>query len=208
MSERIRVKICGIRNLETALVAAEMGADAIGLVFYERSPRFVTPEQADNICKHLPPFVNKVGLFVNAASDTIYPILEQVKLDTIQFHGDEPADFCHQFGIPYIKAVRMQAGVDLHSIMSEYANASAILLDAYVKGVEGGTGKNFDWSLIPKNFGKPIILAGGLNAGNVKLAIQQVSPYGVDVSGGVESEKGLKDPAKIKEFIREVNDAR
>ena len=206
MVRRTRVKICGIKTPEIAHATACFGADAIGMVFYKKSPRAVTVEQAEEICKILPPFVSKVGLFVDAEKHEIDDILNTLDLDLLQFHGSESPDFCRGFNFPYIKVVRMQVGVDLQYFLSEYSDARALLLDTHNLNKYGGTGKVFDWSLIPQNPGKPIILAGGLNSGNVKKAIRQVMPYAVDVSGGVESEEGVKDPEKIEEFINEVND--
>jgi phosphoribosylanthranilate isomerase len=203
---RTRVKICGIKTPEIAHATASFGADAIGMVFYKESPRAVTMEQAEEICKILPPFVSKVGLFVDAEKHEIDDILNTINLDLLQFHGSESPDFCRGFNFPYIKVVRMQVGVDLQYFLSEYSDARALLLDTHNLNKYGGTGKVFDWSLIPQNPGKPIILAGGLNSGNVKKAIRQVMPYAVDVSGGVESEEGVKDLEKIEEFINEVND--
>lgn len=204
---RTRVKICGITNLEDAKVAIEAGADAIGLVFYENSPRYVTISAAKQIVNNISPFINCVGLFVDADEDYVREVLKQVAIDTLQFHGQEPEQACALYNRPYIKAVRMSEDVNLSEQIEKYSSASALLLDAYVKGVPGGTGKSFDWSIIPKDLTKPIILAGGLDEGNVKSAISQVQPYAVDVSGGVESKKGIKDSNKIKNFIREATNA-
>lgn len=200
----VRSKICGITRVEDALVAAEAGADAIGLVFYDRSPRAVSVQQARAIIAALPPFVTTVGLFVNASRCEIGEILDAVPLDLLQFHGDETSAQCEGHGRPYIKALRVRPGEDIAACCAEYNQASGILLDTYVPGVPGGTGEAFDWSLVPANLGKPVILAGGLTADNVRAAIAQVSPYAVDVSGGVEASKGVKDAEKIRAFIREV----
>lgn len=203
----VRSKICGITRIEDALAAAEAGADAIGLVFYAKSPRAVTAEQARAIIRALPPFVTTVGLFVNASRCELTEILEVVPLDLLQFHGDEtPAD-CEGYHRPYIKAVRVRPGEDLEAICKHYSGASGILLDTYVAGVPGGTGEAFDWSLVPERLSKPIILAGGLSAANVAQAIAQVKPYAVDVSGGVEAAKGIKDPQKIDAFMQAVHNA-
>ena len=201
---RVRIKICGITRAEDALAAIHLGADAIGLVFYRDSPRVVSMNTARRIAGMLPPFVTKVGLFVNAAADEINHVLQGVALDVLQFHGDEqPAD-CGCYSKPYIRAVRMHDTVDVCKEAQRYAGASALLLDTYVESKRGGTGESFDWSKIPLDAGKPIILAGGLHAGNVANAIRQTLPYAVDVSGGVESGKGIKDARKMAEFIREV----
>ncbi|MBI4006576.1 MAG: phosphoribosylanthranilate isomerase [Gammaproteobacteria bacterium] len=204
---RVRIKICGITRPEDAVAAAHLGADAIGLVFYADSPRAVTIDIARKITSVLPPFVSKVGLFVNASPEEINKILENVTLDFLQFHGDENPEQCRYYSKPYIKAVRMQNAVDLNKITDCYSDAIALLLDTYVEGIRGGTGETFDWTRIPADLGKPVILAGGLTAGNVAHAIRQVSPYAVDVSGGVESNKGIKDAGKMAEFIREVRRA-
>lgn len=200
----VRSKICGITRVEDALVAAEAGADAIGLVFYDRSPRAVSVQQARAIIAALPPFVTTVGLFVNASRCEIGEILDAVPLDLLQFHGDETSAQCEGHGRPYIKALRVRPGEDIAACCAEYNQASGILLDTYVPGVPGGTGEAFDWSLVPADLGKPVILAGGLTADNVRAAIAQMSPYAVDVSGGVEASKGVKDAEKIRAFIREV----
>lgn len=203
----VRSKICGITRVEDALVAAEAGADAIGLVFYPASPRAVTLRQAQAIVAALPPFVTTVGLFVNASRCDIGEILDALPLDLLQFHGDEtPAD-CDGHRRPYIKALRVRSGEDIAARCLEYRNASGILLDTYVPGVPGGTGEAFDWSLVPRLLSKPVILAGGLNAQNVHSAIAQVAPYAVDVSGGVEAGKGVKDAGKVRAFIRAVRGA-
>lgn len=200
----VRSKICGITRIEDALAAAEAGADAIGLVFYANSPRAVSVQQAREIIAALPPFVTTVGLFVNASRCEINEILEAVPLDMLQFHGDEtPAD-CEGYNRPWVKALRVRPGDDLETSCRLYAKASGILLDTYVAGVPGGTGEAFDWSLVPARLSKPIILAGGLSPQNVAQAIAQVRPYAVDVSGGVEQAKGIKDAAKIEAFIGAV----
>jgi phosphoribosylanthranilate isomerase len=202
---RTRVKICGITRKEDARFAAACGADAIGLVFYTASPRAVSVEQATRIAHSLPAFVTSVGLFVNPRPEEVTTVLKQVQIDCLQFHGEESADFCEQFDRPYIKAIRVSDDTDINSQAGQYPRARAVLLDAYVKDVPGGTGQHFDWSRIPSDCPKPIILAGGLSVANVAEAIRQVRPYAVDISGGVESAKGIKDQAKIKQFITEVN---
>ncbi len=206
-SGRTRIKICGITRSDDALFASEVGADAIGLVFFDKSPRAVSIEQAQQIVSVLPPFLTTVGLFVDAEPDFIRDILKTVAIDVLQFHGDEPAEACRFYGRPYIKAVRMKDGVDLAVKIREYPDTMALLLDTYVKDRQGGTGQVFDWDLIPNGLEKPIILAGGLRPDNVRNAIEQVHPYAVDVSGGVEIEKGIKDHNKIEAFIQEVKHA-
>ncbi|MGG5289742.1 phosphoribosylanthranilate isomerase [Pseudomonas shirazensis] len=203
----VRSKICGITRIEDALAAADAGADAIGLVFYAKSPRAVDVHQARVIIAALPPFVTTVGLFVNASRCELNEILEAVPLDLLQFHGDETPSDCAGFNRPYIKALRVRPGDDLEAACQLYAGASGILLDTFVAGVPGGTGEAFDWSLVPAQLSKPIILAGGLSADNVAQAIAQVQPYAVDVSGGVEQAKGIKDAARIEAFMRAVRQA-
>lgn len=203
-SRRTRAKICGITRIEDALAAVAAGADAIGLVFYAPSPRYVEIEQAAAICAALPPFVTTVGLFVNASEDEVRSVLNKVPLDLLQFHGDETPDECRRFSRPWIKAVRMAEDVDLMAVAAEYSGAQALLLDSYQKGVPGGTGHAFDWARVPEDLAVPVILAGGLGPDNVTDAIRQVHPYAVDVSSGVEQEKGIKDADKIIAFMRGV----
>lgn len=202
--KRVRVKICGITNLADAVNAATMGADAIGLVFYADSPRNVDIDTAREIIAALSPFVTTVGLFVDPTPDHINSVLDEVSLDLLQFHGDETPEQCRRFSKPYIKAVRMRDNIILSELIERYPDASALLLDAHVEGMVGGTGQQFEWDLIPYQLDKPIILAGGLDPANVAAAIRQVQPYAVDVSGGVESVKGVKDRDKIAAFISEV----
>ena len=204
---RTRVKICGITRAEDALEAVRQGADAIGLVFYTHSPRNVTLAQAAEIVSKVPAFVTVVGLFVDAEPAFIQEVLSSVKLDLLQFHGDETPSACRQYSRPYMKAIRVKNGTNLVQYTSDYADAKALLLDAFAEGVPGGTGLVFDWSLIPQSLSLPVVLAGGLNAENVGLAIEQVRPYAVDVSGGVEASKGIKDAAKIAAFMRGVSNA-
>ena len=198
----VRSKICGITRIEDALAAAHAGADAIGLVFYAKSPRAVSVQQARAIIAALPPFVTVTGLFVNASRCELGEILDAVPLDLLQFHGDETPAECEGYHRPYIKALRVRPGDDLQAACRAYRNASGILLDTFVAGVPGGTGEAFDWSLVPEHLEQPIVLAGGLHAGNVAQAIAQVKPWAVDVSGGVESSKGIKDHGKIDAFIK------
>jgi phosphoribosylanthranilate isomerase len=201
---RTRVKICGITNRQDALDAVRCGADAIGLVFYPPSPRSVTVEQAAAAIEGLPPFVTVVGLFVDASREAIAGVLTKVRLDLLQFHGNESPGDCSGHGPPYIKALRVRDGLDLMTERARYAEASALLLDAYRPGTPGGTGQVFDWSLIPPALRGEVILAGGLTPDNVTDAVRQVRPYAVDVSGGVEREKGRKDAGKIAAFMRGV----
>lgn len=203
---RTRVKICGITRVEDALAAVNAGADAIGLVFYAPSPRCVNVAQAQKIVAAIPPFVSVVGLFVNAPTTEIQFILSQVRLDIIQYHGDETPDVCKQINLPYYKAIRVKADTNLLQYALEFESAKALLLDTYTEAAFGGTGQVFDWNLIPKNMTKPVILAGGLTAENVAHAIKQVQPYAVDVSGGVEVVKGIKDIAKITAFMQGVKE--
>ena len=198
----MRVKICGITSVDDALIAVKAGADAIGLVFYEPSPRCVNIEQAEAIARAVGPFVTVVALFVNASSDVIENILKRVPIHVMQFHGDEPAEFCEQFSRPYLKALRMHEDLDVDETIGLFSSASGILLDAYTPGVPGGTGETFDWQRVPKDSDRPIILAGGLNPENIRRAVAETSIYGVDVSGGVERAPGIKDAQKIESFIR------
>ncbi len=201
---KIRIKICGITRPEDAVCAAELGTDAIGLVFYNNSPRVVDIDIAKDIISVVPPFITVVGLFVDLGEESIRSILEKIPLDLLQFHGDETPEECRMYSKPYIKAVRMRDNVELSDITAKYYDASAVLLDAYVDGTVGGTGQQFDRDRIPSTLDKPIILAGGLNPENVAAAIRQAKPYAVDVSGGVESSKGIKDRSKMAAFINEV----
>jgi len=201
---RVRVKICGITRVADALAAVAQGADAIGLVFYAPSPRAVSIEQAAAIAKQIPAFVSVVGLFVNAEESFVNDVITQVPLDLLQFHGDETPEQCARYGLPFIKAVRVKSDTNLVQCAKDYSASRALLLDTYTEGVAGGTGHVFDWGLIPSDLNKPVVLAGGLTAENVALAIQQVKPYAVDVSGGVEASKGIKDAAKIAAFMQQV----
>ena len=204
---RTRIKICGITRPEDALLAARSGADAIGLVFYDRSPRTVSIEQAREITAALPPFIMAVGLFVDADRDQLDSVLAQVPLGILQFHGDESPESCQLPGMPYIKALRVRPDLDIGIEARRYASACGLLLDSYQDGVPGGTGQSFNWADVPAGLKKPIILAGGLTAANVAKAIQTVRPYAVDVSSGVEAGKGIKDPVRVRQFIAAVHDA-
>ncbi len=199
-----RIKICGLTREQDVLEVANSGADALGLVFYEKSPRHVSLPQAAKLACVVPPFVTVVGLFVNPLAEYVREVLAQVPLDVLQFHGEEDPAFCAQFGKPYLKAIRVKAGVDLVECAARYAEAQGLLLDAFVEGTQGGTGESFDWALIPQKLPLPVILSGGLHVGNVAQAIRRVRPYAVDVSSGVEASKGIKDAAKVAAFIKEV----
>lgn len=201
---RTRVKICGIRSVIDAKAAIAAGADALGFVFYKQSPRYITPQQARDITAVLPPFIGLVGLFVNSSADEVALATEQSGINLLQFHGTETEPFCSSFAMPYMKAVRVQTAEDVTSAAATYTAASGLLLDAFDATVFGGTGKTFDWRTIPALLPVPIILAGGLDADNVATAIQQVQPYAVDVSSGVEQSKGVKDHAKIQRFMQQV----
>jgi phosphoribosylanthranilate isomerase len=201
---RTRAKICGITRKQDALDAISAGCDAIGLVFYPPSPRNLTIEQAKEIVDGLPPFITIVGLFVSPDVDFVRRAQVEVGLTCLQFHGDETPAFCEQFDTPWYKAIRVKEDTDLYLASKEFSKASALLLDTYKAGVPGGTGETFNWSLIPDDIDKPIILAGGLDASNVSKAIQQVGPYAVDVSGGVEAEKAIKCDIKMIAFMNEV----
>ena len=198
-----RIKICGIKHLDDALKAVECGADAIGLIFVEKSPRYASFTDARVISESLPPFVTVVGLFMDPSEEKVREALKVVPLNLLQFHGDETPEFCEQFGIPYIKVLKMRENVNVVAFAQEYPNAAGILLDTYSKA-GGGSGQTFDWNLIPDDVPLPLILAGGLNPDNVASAVEMVKPYAVDVSSGVESEPAIKDHKKIEQFIKEV----
>ncbi len=202
-----RAKICGITRIEDAQVAIAAGVNALGFVFYAPSPRYVALAKAQQIIAALPPFVTSTALFVNEEAAVVKAIIEQVQPDLLQFHGAEDEAYCQQFNRPYIKALRISDKLDIAATVAQYPSARAVLLDAYVKGVPGGTGAVFNWQLIPENLRSKIILAGGLDATNVAAAIHEIGPFAVDVSGGVESAKGLKSAAKIIEFMSEIHNA-
>lgn len=201
------IKICGITREADGLAAAQTGAQALGFVFYGKSPRHVSPARAHELMRVLPPFITSVGLFVNATAEVVKDTLREVRLDLMQFHGDETPEYCMQFGVPFIKAVRVRPGLDLLQYARDFHHAKALLLDAYVDGTHGGTGQTFDWSLIPRNLPLPVVLSGGLTPDNVSEAVRAVRPWAVDVSSGVESSKGIKDAAKIAAFISGVRNA-
>ncbi len=202
-----RVKICGITRIEDGLLAARLGADAIGLVFFAQSPRNVALPQAAAIGRALPPFVSTVGLFVNPRREQVEAALAAVRPDLLQFHGEEAPELCRSFGVPYLKAVRVKPGLDLLQYATRYCDAKGLLLDAFVEGQHGGTGRSFDWGLIPRGLPLPVVLSGGLEPGNVAAAIKRVGPWAVDVSSGVEAAKGIKDAAKLAAFMQGVRNA-
>lgn len=208
---RVRVKICGITRPEDALLAASLGADAIGLVFYQGSKRAVSVQQAQRIREILPAFVSLVGLFVNPDRKHVVGVNSELHLDCLQFHGDEQADFCQSFGMPYIKAIPVRPDQDPLPQIRSHVRANAILLDAYDPQQAGGTGKQFDWTVARhcvQQSPLPVVLAGGLSASNAAQAINEVRPWALDLSSGVESEPGLKDPERLKAFFNEVNRVR
>lgn len=207
---RTRVKICGITRVDDALAACRAGADAIGFVFYGPSPRNVAPEAVRDMLRYLPPFVTSVGLFVDPEPELVESVLRVAPLDLLQFHGNEAPDQCERYDRPYIKAVRMRPGIDLLEYARRFVRSRGLLLDAYVSGTHGGTGKRFDWKLVPAELPLPIILSGGLDPDNIAEAVRQVRPVAVDVSSGVESAdggKGIKDPRRILNFITGVRNA-
>jgi phosphoribosylanthranilate isomerase len=203
---RVRSKICGITRVEDALKAVQYGADALGLVFYDPSPRALTVREARQICEVLPPFVTVVALVVDKPRELILELCRELPVSLLQFHGDEIEADCMGFGVPYIKALRVRSSSDFSQVEQDFPSAAGILVDTYQAGAPGGTGETFDWSMLPRKEKrtKPLILAGGLNSTNVRKAINHVEPFAVDVSGGVESSKGIKDSAKIDLFIKEV----
>jgi phosphoribosylanthranilate isomerase len=203
---RTRIKICGITREADLDAAVDAGADALGFVFYPPSPRHLDLRRAAALVGRVPPFVTRVGLFVNPDIGVLADTLAAVNLDLIQFHGDESPAFCERLGHPYLKVARMRPGIDLLEFAGAYSSARGLLLDSYVDAF-GGTGRGFDWSLVPKELPLPVVVAGGLTADNVGSAIRQIHPFGVDVSSGVEAAKGIKDAAKIAAFIAAVNNA-
>lgn len=202
-----KVKFCGITNLEDAISASNLGADALGFVFYSKSSRFISPKYANEIIQKLPPFISTVGLFVNQSKSVVEDAIKTCSLNLLQFHGDEDEFFCKQFDLPYIKAISMKPGINLIKCIEDYNSAKALLLDSYSEDTRGGSGKVFDWKSIPLSTPKPFIIAGGLNPNNVKSLLELIVPYGVDVSSGIESADGLKDYQLMKEFILGVTNA-
>lgn len=204
---QVKVKICGITREEDADAAVTAGADALGFNFCPKSPRCLSPSRAAQILRRIPPFVTTVAVLVDPDARTVKEVLEAAPFDLLQFHGEEPADFCEAAGRPYIKAERVQ-DCEPSGLSTRHPRARAWLLDTYVVGVEGGTGRTFDWSCWPRNVGRPLILAGGLTPENVGAAIAATRPYAVDVAGGVEgTERGRKDARKLYRFVEEARDA-
>ena len=201
---RTRVKICGLTRPQDVQAAAQAGADALGFVFYEPSPRNVSVAKAAELVRTVPAFTTVTGLFVNPAPEFVEQVLASVPLDLLQFHGDETPEFCDRFPTRWIKAIRVKEPGDIERAFQRYSAASGLLVDAWVADKYGGTGQSFNWDLIPDDRPLPLILAGGLTSDNVARAVTQVRPWGVDVSGGVESSKGIKDAAKVTDFISEV----
>jgi phosphoribosylanthranilate isomerase len=201
---RTRIKICGICTPADAITVVQSGADAIGMVFYDRSPRHVSLDQAAEIAAVIPPFISTVCLFVNAERGDINEVISRVKPDLLQFHGDEDEEFCSSFDVAYIKALRVQDGSGLMQSCRDYSSAKGILLDSYTPGTPGGTGESFDWSGIPEQLPLPVILAGGLDSDNVARAISIARPWAVDVSSGVEEYPGKKDALKVSRFVQAV----
>lgn len=202
MGSPVRVKICGITSVEDGAAAVSAGADAIGLVFYNKSPRAVSIAQAAAIARSVGPFVTVVGLFVDADVEFVHRVLAQVPLHVLQFHGNESEDYCQQFQRPYLKALRMKGDLNVSAAMAKFPSAVGILLDAYRPGVPGGTGETFDWQRVPANSSVPVVLAGGLNPDNIAQAVETTQVYGVDVSGGVEASPGQKDTDRMMAFVR------
>ena len=201
---KTRVKICGITRIEDAQLCADEGVDAIGLVFYDKSPRNITADKAADICRALPAFVTSVGLFKDADTNTVLQTIKTTGIDLLQFHGSESLEFCEQFERPYIKAVGMEGVKDIHAYAQKYRSARGLLLDSHAPGDAGGTGKTFDWNEVPADLKQAVILAGGLNGDNVAQAIDIAKPYAVDISSGVERSPGIKDVDKIRHFMSQL----
>ena len=199
-----RIKFCGMTQLKDIQHAINLHVDALGFVFVEGSSRSLTVEKADELIKEIPPFIIKVGLFMDADVDYVNTVLSVLSLNLLQFHGEEDDKYCNQFGVPYLKAVPMRSTSSVLNFCSEYPSATGFVLDSHASGQMGGSGKVFEWGTIPKELEKPIILAGGLTPDNVSRAIQAVHPYAVDVSSGIETSKGIKDPIKMDLFVKEV----
>lgn len=206
IAQRCRVKVCGITSVADARMLGAAGVDAIGLVFYARSKRNVAIQHAAEICAALPPFVSSVGLFLDAEAGFVQEVLDSVPLDLLQFHGSESADYCERFSRPYVKGLGMSGlnVADFRGFADQYATAQGVLVDSHAPGAAGGTGQVFDWTQVPQDYPKAIILAGGLSAENVAAAIETTRVYAVDVSSGVEAEPGIKDQAKVTAFMSEV----
>ena len=205
--KQTRIKMCGMTRAEDVTSACEQGADLIGMVFYPPSPRSVTLQQVQSLVRAVTPGVSIATLFVNADAGFVREVVTEARADLIQFHGDESVEFCEQFGVRYLKAIRVKDDQQLASACAQYQGADGLLLDAYVKGQPGGTGQAFDWGLIPASITPRLFLAGGLTPENVHAAVSSVKPYAVDVSGGIEVSKGVKSPERMEAFIREVRRA-
>ncbi len=203
---RTRIKVCGITRLQDVRAAADAGVDAVGLVFYPPSPRCLTLEKAAELRRAAPPFVTTVALFVNPPAEQVQAVLERVRPSLLQFHGEETPEFCERFGAPYVKACRVKPGFDLLKYLQPFSGAAGWLLDSHVEEY-GGVGERFDWSLVPAERMRPLILSGGLTRENVGEAVRRVRPWAVDVSSGVETAKGIKDAARIAAFVTEVRNA-
>jgi phosphoribosylanthranilate isomerase len=207
MLMRTRVKFCGITRLEDAQRAVNVGVDALGFIFAARSPRRVAIEQARELAAVVPPFVARVALFLDHSADEVATVLNRVSIDAVQFHGREEAAFCRLFGKPYLKVVPMMDVTDVTAFAQAFPDCSGFVLDSHRAGADGGSGETFDWTRVPRESRKPLILAGGLNPGNVAEAVRRAAPYAVDVASGIESSPGLKDHAKMQAFIDEVRRA-
>jgi len=202
----VKVKVCGITNESDAIDAISFGADALGFIFFSKSPRCICSEKAAKISQNIPPFIGKVGLFVNQKREEIFKCIDKVGLNVLQFHGDESQDFCDSFKVPWIKTIPVDDKVDINERISRYDKASAILFDRLDQNARGGTGRSFDWNLLPSSLSMPFIVAGGLKPDNVGGLLNTVVPYAVDVCSGVEKEKGRKDKQKLRQFIEEVKE--
>lgn len=205
MKRRTRIKFCGITRAVDADEAVVLGVDALGFVFHPPSPRHIEPRAAREIIARLPAFVSAVGLFVDVPLDTVREVVDQTGLTLVQFHGDETPEYCAAYGAAYVKAVRVRDRLAVATAATQYPDAAGLLLDTYHPVLAGGTGQAFDWRLVPRDCARPLILAGGLDSANVARAIREVGPFAVDVSGGIEQAKGVKDPAKMRAFVAEVN---
>ena len=200
----VRVKVCGITRFEDAMAAIKLGVDAIGFVFWQHSVRYIDPDSVYQIAAKVPPFVCTVGVYVDPDTTWVEKTIRIAKLNLLQFHGDETPEFCNQFSLPYIKAIRVKHDMDLLQYAERYKTAKGLLLDTYAVNMPGGTGHAFDWRLIPQHLPLPLILSGGLNPNNIAMAIKQIRPWAVDVSSGVEASKGIKDEKKIFAFMQGV----
>ncbi len=204
---RIRVKICGMTRRADIDMAIQLGVDAIGLIFYEKSPRYLSIEKARTLLVDLPPFVDVVGVFVNPSSDAVQTVIQDIPLNLLQFHGSETNEFCSQFGLPFLKAVLAESENKIAGCANLYKDAAAILLDTPHETQWGGTGEAFDWSRIPTSLPLPIVLAGGINLSNVSEALAVPSVYAIDVCSGLEQNPGIKDSEKMKQFMQLVREA-